>query len=49
MVESTWTGVCVFVASLTLRFHWKSHLEKQISLEAQGLFGSLGNPAVADK
>ena len=49
MVESTWTGVYVFIASLTLRFHWKSHLEKQISIEAQGLFESRGNPAVANK
>ena len=53
MVESTWTGVCVFIASLALRFHWqivgKSHFGKRISLQAQGLFRIRRNPAMAYK
>ena len=53
MIESTWTGVCVFTASLALRFRWqivgKYILGKRISLEAQGLFRIRRNPPVADE
>jgi hypothetical protein len=49
MAESTWTGVNLFLQVWLSGFVGKFNLGKRFSLEAQGLFGIRGNPAMADK